>query len=107
MRANASAYLYWIDVQGGPTNSKLIHIADDKKSIIPSKRLWAMANWSRFVRPGAVTVGVSGGPAGAKVSAFRGVDGGISVQVIQGSTGGSVLGLLEERGLGWGGRRRG
>ncbi|KAF2018556.1 glycoside hydrolase family 30 protein [Aaosphaeria arxii CBS 175.79] len=86
VRANASAYLYWIGVQGGPTNSKMIRISDDKKSVIPSKRLWAMANWSRFVRPGAVRVGTSGSPSGAKVSAFKNPDGTVSVQVIQGGT---------------------
>jgi O-glycosyl hydrolase len=85
-RANVSAYLYWIGVQGGATNSKLIRISDDKKSLIPSKRLWAFANWSRHVRPGAVRVGTSGGPSGAKVSAFKNVDGKIAVQVIQGGT---------------------
>jgi O-glycosyl hydrolase len=85
-RANVSAYLYWIGVQGGATNSKLIRISDDKKSLIPSKRLWAFANWSRHVRPGAVRVGTSGGPSGAKVSAFKNVDGKIAIQVIQGGT---------------------
>ncbi|KAH7110851.1 putative endo-exoxylanase [Dendryphion nanum] len=91
VRANATAYLYWIGVQGGPTNSKMIRISDDKKSVIPSKRLWAMANWSRFVRPGAKRVGISGGPSGARVSAFRNVDGGVSVQVIQTGTGSSSV----------------
>jgi O-glycosyl hydrolase len=86
VRANASAYLYWVGVQGGPTNSKMVRISDDKRTVTPSKRLWAMANWSRFVRPGAVRVGTSGGPSGAKVSAFRNVDGTVSVQVIQGGT---------------------
>jgi O-glycosyl hydrolase len=86
VKANASAYLYWVGVQGGATNSKLIRISDDKKSVIPSKRLWAFANWSRHVRPGAVRVATSGGPSGAKVSAFKNVDGRVSVQVIQGGT---------------------
>ncbi|KAH7414030.1 putative endo-exoxylanase [Phaeosphaeria sp. MPI-PUGE-AT-0046c] len=82
-RGNASAYLYWIGVQGGATNSKLIRIADDKKSVIPSKRLWAFANWSRYVRPGAVRVGTSGGPSGAKISAFQNVDGSVVAHIIQ------------------------
>jgi hypothetical protein len=44
------------------------------------------------VRPGAIRVGASGGPSGAKVSAFKNVDGTVSVQVIQGGSGsGSVL----------------
>lgn len=78
-------------MQGGATNSKLIRIADDKKSVIPSKRLWAFANWSRHVRPGAVRVATSGGPSGAKVSAFRNVDGKVAVQVIQGGTGAAAV----------------
>lgn len=45
-----------------------------------------MANWSRFVRPGAVRVSASGGPSGARVSAFKNQDGTVSVQVIQGGT---------------------
>ncbi|KAF1934634.1 putative endo-exoxylanase [Clathrospora elynae] len=81
--ANASAYLYWIGVQSGATNSKLVRISDDKKSVIPSKRLWAFANWSRHVRPGAVRVAASGGSSGSRVSAFRNLDGKIAVQVIQ------------------------
>ncbi|KAF2747216.1 glycoside hydrolase family 30 protein [Sporormia fimetaria CBS 119925] len=91
VRANVTGYLYWIGVQGGPTNSKMIRISDDKKSVIPSKRLWAMANWSRFVRPGAVRVATSGGPNGAKVSAFKNVDGTVSVQVIQGGASGGMV----------------
>lgn len=90
-KANVSAYLYWVGVQGGATNSKLIRISDDKTQVIASKRLWAFANWSRHVRPGAVRVGTSGGPSGARVSAFRNVDGGVAVQIIQSGTGtGSV-----------------
>lgn len=86
-----SAYLYWVGVQGGATNSKLIRISDDKKQVIPSKRLWAFANWSRHVRPGAVRVGASGGPSGSKVSAFKNVDGTVSVQVIQGGAGAGAV----------------
>lgn len=86
-KANVSAYLYWIGVQGGATNSKLIRISDDKTQVIPSKRLWVFANWSRHVRPGAVRVGASGGPSGARVSAFKNVDGTVSVQIIQSGTG--------------------
>ena len=77
--ANVSAYLYWIGAQGGNTNSHLIKI--DGSNVIASKRLWAMANWSRFIRPGAVRVGASGG-SGVKTTAFRNIDGTVSVQVI-------------------------
>lgn len=52
-----------------------------------SKRLWAFANFSRFVRPGAIRVATSGG-SGVKSTAFKNVDGSIAVVVI--STGGSA-----------------
>jgi O-glycosyl hydrolase len=77
---NAAAYLYWIGVQGGDTNSKMVRIANN--AVTPSKRLWAMANFSRFIRPGAVRVGVSGAPSGIKTTGFRNVDGRVSVQIL-------------------------
>ncbi len=82
--SNCSGYLYWVGVQGGDTNSKLVRIAGGTAN--PSKRLWAFANWSRFVRPGAVRVGTSGGGGGTKVSAFRNVDGSVAVQFISGGS---------------------
>ncbi len=80
VNANASAYLYWIGAQdrSSTTNSKMIRVVN--KAVDPSKRLWAMANWSRFVRPGAVRVSASG--SGVRTSAFQNVDGAIAVQVI-------------------------
>ncbi|KAI0148971.1 glycoside hydrolase family 30 protein [Pestalotiopsis sp. NC0098] len=89
VNANCSAYLYWIGVQGGDTNSKLVRISGD--SVAASKRLWAFGQWSRFVRPGAVRVGVSGTKSGVKMSAFRNVDGDVAVQFI--NTGSSAASL--------------
>lgn len=83
-QGNVSAYLYWIGGQdrSSTTNSKLIRVANGQ--VDPSKRLWAMANWSRFVRPGAVRVDASSsaGGSGVKTTAFRNVDGTVAVQVI-------------------------
>lgn len=80
VNANASAYLYWIGAQdrSSNTNSKMIRVVNGR--VDPSKRLWAMANWSRFVRPGAVRVGASG--SGVRTSAFENADGAVAVQVI-------------------------
>ncbi|KAK3367570.1 glycoside hydrolase superfamily [Podospora didyma] len=77
---NVSAYLYWIGAQdrASNTNSKMIRVVN--KAVEPSKRLWAFGNWSRFVRPGAVRVGASA--SGVRTTAFRNVDGTVSVQVI-------------------------
>ncbi len=99
VNSNCSGYLYWVGVQGGATNSKLVRI--DGGKVIPSKRLWAFANWSRFVRPGAVRVGISGtASSGMRVSAFRNVDGAIAVQFINSGTGASKVGVKVAGGSG-------
>ncbi|KAI1173946.1 glycoside hydrolase family 30 protein [Nemania sp. FL0916] len=85
-----SGYLYWEGVQwpSPNTNEKMIKVDQQSPyNIEVSKRLWAFAQFSRFVRPGAVRVATSGG-SGVKSTAFRNVDGSIAVVVI--STGGSA-----------------
>jgi hypothetical protein len=59
VNSNLSAYIYWVGTQGGNTNEKLVQA--DATSYTVSKRLWALAQYSRTVRPGAVRVGTSGG----------------------------------------------
>ncbi len=86
--SSCSAYLYWVGVQGGDTNSKMVRISGG--TVNPSKRLWAFANWSRFVRPGAVRVGTSGAPSGVRVSAFKNVNGAIAVQFLTGAAAAKV-----------------
>lgn len=79
-----SGYLYWEGVQwpSPNTNEKMVKVDQQSPyNIEVSKRLWAFANWSRFVRPGAVRVGSSGG-SGVKSAAFRNVDGSVAVVVI-------------------------
>lgn len=88
--AQAAGYLYWEGVQwpDPSTNEKMIRVAKTAPyDYEVSKRLWAFANWSRFVRPGAVRVGSSGG-SGVKSAAFRNADGSVAVVLI--STGGSA-----------------
>ncbi len=80
VNANASAYLYWVGVQAGNTNSHMVHINGQK--VEASKRLWALGQWSRFVRPGAVRVGVSGASGSLKTAGFRNGDGSVAVVVI-------------------------
>ncbi|KAB5570064.1 glycoside hydrolase superfamily [Coniochaeta sp. 2T2.1] len=84
-----SGYVYWEGVQwpNPNTNEKLIKVDNSTNTIEVSRRLWALANWSRFVRPGAVRVGSSGG-SGVKTAAFRNVDRTVAVVAI--STGSSA-----------------
>ncbi|KAK4664231.1 uncharacterized protein QC763_503770 [Podospora pseudopauciseta] len=87
VNGNVSAYLYWVGAQDRPsnTNSKMIRVVN--RQVEPSKRLWAFANWSRFVRPGAVRVSTSGAPSNVRTSAFRNVDGTVAVQIINNNSG--------------------
>jgi len=81
--ANFSAYLYWEgaeDAGTNPTNSVLIDIHGGV--VAPSKRFWAMAQWSRFVKPGAVRVSAGGRTSTLKTSAFKNTDGSVAVQVL-------------------------
>lgn len=84
-----SGYLYWEGVQwpNPNTNEKIIKVDNSTNTYEVARRLWAFANWSRYVRPGAVRVGSSGG-SGVKSAAFKNTDGTVAVVVI--STGGSA-----------------
>ncbi|KAF7361021.1 Glycoside hydrolase [Mycena sanguinolenta] len=86
VNSRLSAYCYWIGAEPGTTNSALILTSGT--TVTPSKRLWAFAQWSRYVRPGAVRLGTSGTGTNLKFSAFKNPDGSVSVQVI--NNGGSA-----------------
>lgn len=68
VHADCSGYLYWVAIQGGSTNEKLIHVSVIDYTVL--RRRWAMAQFLRFIRPGPVHVGVSGSPSGLSTSAF-------------------------------------
>ncbi|MFH8440136.1 glycoside hydrolase [Streptomyces sp. NPDC018026] len=75
-----SAFLYWIGAENTGSNSALIQLKDGKADA--SARLWAMAQFSRFVKPGAHRIGTENPNSLLGVSAFRNADGSIAVQVI-------------------------
>ena len=63
--ANASAWQWWLAVANENYKSGLIYTdyknPGDPENIIESKILWALGNYSRFIRPGMMRVGVRGG----------------------------------------------
>lgn len=63
-KANASAWQWWLAVSKGDYKDGLIYTdfqnPGDAETIYPSKILWALGNYSKFVRPGAVRVSLSG-----------------------------------------------
>jgi len=77
--SNCSAYLYWVATQdlkqGGATNEKMVLV--DSGTYTVSKRLWAFAQYSRYIRPGAIRVGATG--SGLSCSAFVNLDGSLVV----------------------------
>ena len=84
-QANVSAFLYWIGAENSTTNSGLINLINDE--VIPSKRFWSFAQFSRFVRPGAHRIDVSGGTNGTlTVTGFQNVDGTVAVQILNNAT---------------------
>lgn len=78
--SNNSAFLYWIGAQETTSNEPLVRFLNG--TVIPSKRLWAMAQYSRFVRPEATRVEAKSNMGYVKVSAFENKDGKVVVVII-------------------------
>jgi len=47
-----SSWQYWIAVSRYNFRDGLIYVNEPEREIVPTKRLWAMGNFSRFIRPG-------------------------------------------------------
>ncbi|WP_321473159.1 glycoside hydrolase [uncultured Paludibaculum sp.] len=64
--ANASAWQWWTAMSPEDYKDGLIYTdyqkPGDAESILPSRLLWALGNYSRFVRPGMHRVAVQGDP---------------------------------------------
>ncbi|CAK5284600.1 unnamed protein product [Mycena citricolor] len=92
VNSNLSAYLYWVGNEpGGTTDSTLT--TTNGTTVIASKRLWAFAQWSRYVRPGAVRLGTSaaGTTTNFKFSAFKNPDSSVSVQILNNGQGNTAV----------------
>jgi O-glycosyl hydrolase len=63
---NASSWQWWLAVANEDFKSGLIYTdykkPGDPENILESKILWALGNYSRFIRPGMRRVEMSGGP---------------------------------------------
>jgi O-glycosyl hydrolase len=80
--ANLNAFLYWwgstTPAENGD-NEGLLLMDTAAGTVTPSGRLWAFANYSRFVRPGAVRIGASSADPALEVLAFRNTDGSVAL----------------------------
>jgi O-glycosyl hydrolase len=98
--ANLNAFLYWwgstTPAENGD-NEGLIEI--DGSTVATSGRLWAFANYSRFVRPGAIRIAAASPASGVDLTAFRNTDGTIAVVALN-TSGSSVPMTFSLRGRG-------
>jgi O-glycosyl hydrolase len=83
--ANLNAFLYWwgmtTTTENGD-NEGLVQLDTSTGTVTPSGRLWAFANYSRFVRPGAIRIGASSANSDLDVTAFRNVNGTVAIVVL-------------------------
>jgi O-glycosyl hydrolase len=91
--ANLDAFLYWwgsttTSFNGDNEGLILINLNSSgaPTSVSSSGRLWAFANYSRFVRPGAVRIGTSSANSDLEVTAFRNTNGSVAVVALNTAT---------------------
>ena len=74
--ADAESWSWW-RACGGDYKDGLIRVYEREQQARDSRLLWALGNYSRFIRPGAVRYDVEGpeDPYGLMVSAYRNTDG--------------------------------
>ncbi len=66
-----TSWQYWIAVSKYNYRDGLLHVEEGGPSeAVPTRRLWALGNFSRFVRPGAVRVEARTAAPGLRVAAF-------------------------------------
>ncbi|NUR04542.1 MAG: hypothetical protein HOY79_50980 [Streptomyces sp.] len=82
-KGNTSGYVYWYGASLGATRG-LIQIDGDGYHV--SKRLWALANYSRFIRPGATRIGATTSDSALELSAFRNTNGTVTVVALNTAT---------------------
>lgn len=72
--AGVDTWQWWLCVFGGGYKDALIYAHPKTRKIEPTKRLWAMGNFSRFVRPGATRIeaktGAGAGRTDLRISAY-------------------------------------
>lgn len=93
---DASGYLYWLGASRGGTGA-FIQLVDGGGYEV-SRRLWAFAAYSRFVRPGATRVAVRSGDPALRVTAFRNPGGGRVIEIINTAAAGTTANLTLNRG---------
>ena len=73
--AGVTSWQYWIAVSAYDYHDGLVYVDLATRRITETRRLWALGNYSRFIRPGYVRVEVKSPRNGPRVTAFQSPDG--------------------------------
>ena len=79
---DCTAWQTWIAVTRYDYKDGLLHADPATKTVTDMKRLWALGNWSRFVRPGHVRIGATSPTDNLLVSAWLSPQDGQTVLVV-------------------------
>ena len=82
--ANLNGFLYWWGAATATDNEGLIQF--NGSTVTPAARLWAFANYSRYIRPGAVRIGATSGDSNLEVTAYKNTNGTVSIVVLNTAT---------------------
>ncbi len=90
-QASVDGFFYWWGASASTANSGLVQVAGSTVNL--SKRYWAFAAFSRYIRSGAVRVAAYSTGSRISVSAFRNWDGSIVVEAINTAATAQPVGL--------------
>jgi O-glycosyl hydrolase len=76
--ANLSAFLFWQGADPNNGNGGLVFLQSNGTAAA-SGRLWAFANYSRYIHPGAVRIAATSSNSGVDISAYKNADGTVAV----------------------------
>jgi O-glycosyl hydrolase len=86
VNARLSAFLFWYGTvtQGGGNGALLMLNSNSTVSV--ASRLWAFANYSRFIRPGAVRIGATSSTNAVEIAAFKNSNGTVAITALNTSS---------------------
>jgi O-glycosyl hydrolase len=97
-QADLSAFLYFWGVSSTSHDSSLIGLSGS--TLTPTKRFFALASYSRFIRPGAARIAATSGNSALSVSAYKNTDGSVVIEVLNtGTSGASAAFTVANTGL--------
>ncbi|SDT08346.1 ricin-type beta-trefoil lectin domain protein [Actinoplanes derwentensis] len=80
---NVNGYVYWYGASTGTTRGLVQLDGDGYRT---SKRLWALASYSRFIRPNATRIGASTPDGNLRLSAYQNTDGSLVLVALNASS---------------------